>query len=310
VSVLSPAKIAVVIPCYNEAAAIAQVVESFRGALPDASIHVFDNDSSDYTASIAAAAGADVHRVGLRGKGNVVRRMFADVEAEIYVLVDGDGTYAAASAPALIEMQRSERHDMVVALREHVQESAYRRGHVFGNRLLTGFLSWMFGRACNDILSGYRVFSRRFVKSFPVLSSGFEIETEITVHALELRVSIGELPTPYSERAAGSESKLRTWRDGWRILRTIIKLFSAERPLMFYSVIALAQAVVAVLLVVPIIVTFVETGLVPRFPTAILATGLMLLAALSFFAGLILDTVTRGRRELKLLHYLEMKPPA
>lgn len=306
----SSARIAVVIPCYNEAAAIAQVVAGFRNALPDATVHVFDNASNDDTAAVAATAGADVHRVALRGKGNVVRRMFADIEADVYVLVDGDGTYAAASAPALVELLCRERHDMVVALREHVESAAYRRGHVLGNRTLTGFLSWMFGRACNDILSGYRAFSRRFVKSFPVLSSGFEIETEITVHALELRVSIGELATPYRERAAGSQSKLRTWRDGWRILRTIIKLFSAERPLMFYSVIAAVLAFVAIVLIVPIVVTFVQTGLVPRFPTAILSTGLMLLAALSFFAGLILDTVTRGRREMKHLRYLEMKPPA
>jgi glycosyltransferase involved in cell wall biosynthesis len=301
--------IAVLIPCYNEAAAIAEVVRDFRGALPGAAIHVFDNASSDDTAAIARDAGAIVHGVELRGKGNVVRRMFADVEAGIYVLVDGDGTYDAASAPRLVELLRSERCDMVVATRQHTSVDAYRPGHVLGNRLLTGFLSWIFGRACADILSGYRVFSRRFVKSFPVLSAGFEIETEITVHALELRVPIAETETPYSERAEGSESKLRTYRDGMRILLTIVRLFSAERPMMFYSMIAALLALISIVLMVPVAITYAQTGLVPRFPTAILSTGLMLLAALSLSAGGILDTVTRGRRELKMLHYLAQRAP-
>jgi len=301
--------IAVLIPCYNEAAAIAEVVRDFRSALPGAAIHVFDNASSDDTAAIARDAGAIVHGVELRGKGNVVRRMFADVEAGIYVLVDGDGTYDAASAPRLVELLRSERCDMVVATRQHTSVDAYRPGHVLGNRLLTGFLSWIFGRACADILSGYRVFSRRFVKSFPVLSAGFEIETEITVHALELRVPIAETETPYSERAEGSESKLRTYRDGMRILLTIVRLFSAERPMMFYSMIAALLALISIVLMVPVAITYAQTGLVPRFPTAILSTGLMLLAALSLSAGGILDTVTRGRRELKMLHYLAQRAP-
>jgi len=301
--------IAVLIPCYNEAAAIAEVVRDFRSALPGAAIHVFDNASSDDTAAIARDAGAIVHGVELRGKGNVVRRMFADVEAGIYVLVDGDGTYDAASASRLVELLRSERCDMVVATRQHTSADAYRPGHVLGNRLLTGFLSWIFGRACADILSGYRVFSRRFVKSFPVLSVGFEIETEITVHALELRVPIAETETPYSERAEGSESKLRTYRDGMRILLTIVRLFSAERPMMFYSMIAALLALISIVLMVPVAITYAQTGLVPRFPTAILSTGLMLLAALSLSAGGILDTVTRGRRELKMLHYLAQRAP-
>lgn len=302
-------RIAVLVPCYNEAAAIAGVVRDFRSALPDAAIHVFDNASSDDTAAVARAAGAVVHGVELRGKGHVVRRMFADVEADIYLLVDGDGTYDAASAPHLIQLLRGKRCDMVVATRRHVSADAYRPGHVLGNRLLTGFLSWIFGRACADILSGYRVFSRRFVKSFPVLSAGFEIETEITVHALELRVSIEEADTPYSERTEGSESKLRTYRDGMRILFTIVRLFSAERPMMFYSAIAALLALISVVLMVPVAVTYAHTGLVPRFPTAILSTGLMLLAALSLSAGGILDTVTRGRRELKMLHYLAQRAP-
>ena len=301
--------IAVLIPCYNEAAAIAEVVRDFRSALPGAVIHVFDNASSDDTAAIARDAGAIVHGVELRGKGNVVRRMFADVDADFYVLVDGDGTYDAASAPRLVELLRSERCDMVVATRRHTSVDAYRPGHVLGNRLLTGFLSWIFGRACADILSGYRVFSRRFVKSFPVLSAGFEIETEITVHALELRVPIAETETPYSERAEGSESKLRTYRDGTRILLTIVRLFSAERPMMFYSLIAALLALISIVLMIPVAITYAQTGLVPRFPTAILSTGLMLLAALSLSAGGILDTVTRGRRELKMLHYLAQRAP-
>ncbi len=301
--------IAVLVPCYNEAAAIAGVVRDFRSALPNAAIHVFDNASSDDTAAIARDAGAIVHGVELRGKGNVVRRMFADIEADIYVLVDGDGTYDAASAPRLVELLRSERCDMVVATRQHTSADAYRPGHVLGNRMLTGFLSWIFGRACADILSGYRVFSRRFVKSFPVLSAGFEIETEITVHALELRVPIAETETPYSERAEGSESKLRTYRDGARILFTILRLFSAERPLLFYSTIAALLALVSIVLMIPVAITYAQTGLVPRFPTAILSTGLMLLAALSLSAGGILDTVTRGRRELKMLHYLTQRAP-
>jgi glycosyltransferase involved in cell wall biosynthesis len=300
---------AVLIPCYNEAATVVAVIRGFRAALPDAAIHVFDNASTDATARIAAAEGALVRSVHFRGKGHVVRRMFADVDADIYVLVDGDDTYDAASAPALIDRLCNEHCDMVVAVREHADAAAYRPGHLLGNRLLTGFLSWLFGRACQDILSGYRVFTRRFVKSFPVLSAGFEIETELTVHALEMRVAIGEDSTPYRERPSGSASKLRTYRDGTRILLTILKLFAAERPLLFYSLIAAVLAALSIVLIIPVALTFAETGLVPRFPTAILSTGLMLLAALAFFAGTILETVTRGRRELKMLHYLSQRAP-
>jgi glycosyltransferase involved in cell wall biosynthesis len=301
--------VAVLIPCFNEATAIGAVVGDFRKALPDAQIHVFDNNSSDGTAQAAVAAGANVHKVTLQGKGHTVRRMFADVEADTYVLVDGDGTYDAASAPLLIAQLRDYRLDMVVGVRAHEAAGAYRRGHILGNRLLTGFLGWMFGRACSDILSGYRAFSRRFVKSFPVLSSGFEIETEITVHALELRVPIGERVTAYFERPVGSYSKLNTYRDGFRILLTMVRLFSAERPLLFYSAIAFLLALLSVALAIPVLVTYAQTGSVPRFPTAILSTGLMLLGALAFFAGLILDTVTRGRREIKALAYLRGNPP-
>jgi glycosyltransferase involved in cell wall biosynthesis len=302
-------RIAVLVPCYNEAITIAKVIEDFRAALPAAEIHVFDNNSRDDTAAIARRHGARVQAVNLQGKGHVVRRLFADIEADYYVLVDGDDTYDAASAQALVEHTRQGRYDMVVAVRQAQAEAAYRRGHAFGNRMLTGFLSWLFGRPCQDILSGYRVFSRRFVKSFPVLSEGFEIETELTVHALELKMPVGEMNTPYGERPEGSFSKLSTYRDGWRILRTMIRLFSAERPLAFFSLIGALLALTAGILSLPLFVTYFDTGLVPRFPTAILATGLVTLAALSFFAGLILDTVTRGRREFKMLAYLRERAP-
>ncbi|MBN8427918.1 MAG: glycosyltransferase [Xanthomonadales bacterium] len=298
-------RIAVLVPCYNEAITVAKVVADFRAALPDAEICVFDNNSRDETASIARVAGARVQHVGLQGKGHVVRRLFADVEADIYVMVDGDDTYHAASAPALVQCLREGHHDMVVAVRHHEAAEAYRAGHVWGNRMLTGFLGWLFGRPCQDILSGYRAFSRRFAKSFPVLTAGFEIETELTVHALELKMSVGEVDTPYKERPEGSFSKLSTYKDGFRILKTMLRLFSAERPLAFFGGIAVVMALAGGILGIPVILEFLHSGLVPRFPTAILSTGLMILAALSGFAGLILDTVTRGRRELKMLAYLQ-----
>lgn len=308
--VASDNRIAVVIPCYNEATTIAAVVTAFRTALPEAQVWVFDNNSSDDTAGQALAAGARVVPVALQGKGHVVRRMLADVEADVYLMVDGDGTYDAASAPALVRAVRDEGADMVVATRHEVDSGAYRRGHVWGNRALTGFLARLFGRPCRDILSGYRAFSRRFAKSFPVLSSGFEIETELTVHALELKMPVTELDTPYYQRPEGSHSKLSTWRDGFRILNTMLRLFAHERPLLFYGALAALLALVSVVLGVPVVLEWLQTGLVPRFPTAILATGLMTLAALSFVAGVILDTVTRGRRELRMLAYLAQRGPA
>ena len=308
-SLVSLESIAVVIPCYNEAAAIAKVVAEFRAVLPDARIHVFDNNSTDDTAAIAAAAGASVHRVPMQGKGHVVRRMFADVDADAYIMVDGDDTYEAAAAPAMLEKLIDECLDMVVGVRKPVSADVHRRGHAFGNALLSGFLSRLFGRPCADILSGYRVFSRRFAKSFPVLSSGFEIETELTVHALELKLPTAEHPTAFKERPHGSASKLNTIRDGTRILLTMLRLFSAERPLLFYSLSAAGLALISIALAIPVVLTYAHTGLVPRFPTAILSTGLMLLAALSFFSGVILDTVTRGRREMRFLAYLAQPPP-
>ncbi len=302
-------EVAVLLPCYNEEQAIAKVVGDFRAALPEATIYVYDNNSTDHTADAARKAGAVVRRESHQGKGYVVRRMFNDIEADIYLLVDGDATYDAASAPAMVAKLADERLDMVVASRIDREEAAYRRGHRAGNRLLTGFVAHMFGRAFSDILSGYRVFSRRFVKSFPILSGGFEIETELTVHALQLDLPVGEMATPYYSRQQGSASKLSTWSDGFRILSTVFKLYRAERPLSLFGGLGIALAIISVGLAIPIFITYVQEGLVPRLPTAVLSTGLMVLAFLSLACGLILDTVTRGRRELKLLAYLALRAP-
>jgi glycosyltransferase involved in cell wall biosynthesis len=302
-------RLAVLVPCFNEEAAIAKVVADFRAALPEAAIYVYDNNSTDRTAEVARDAGALVRRELHQGKGNVVRRMFADVEADIYVLVDGDATYDAPSARAMIVRLSNDRLDMVVAARVEENASAYRPGHRTGNRLLTGFFASVFNATFSDILSGYRVFSRRFVKSFPVLSRGFEIETELSVHALELELAVAEIPTPYYARPAGSVSKLNTWRDGLRILSTILGLFRSERPLAFFSGLGIVLAIVSIGFSIPIFVTYFEQGIVPRIPTAILSTGLMLLAFLAIVAGLVLDTVTRGRREMKLIAYLQQRAP-
>ena len=297
-------RIAVLLPCFNEEAAIVRTIEGFRAALPGAAIFVYDNNSSDRTVELARAAGADVRTERMQGKGNVVRRMFADVDADIYVMADGDLTYDPAAAPAMVKLLADDRLDMVVGTRLHEEKDAYRGGHVMGNRVFTGLLSSLFGRSFSDIFSGYRVFSRRFVKSFPVLSEGFEIETEISVHALELRMPVGEVETAYGARPEGSESKLSTYRDGWRILKTIATLYRIERPVLFYGSIGALLLIAAIVLSVPLVITYADTGLVPRFPTAILATGLVIIAVLCFFAGLILDTVTRGRREMRRLAYL------
>jgi glycosyltransferase involved in cell wall biosynthesis len=306
---LSTYRIAVLVPCYNEQAAVGQVVKDFRAALPEATIFVFDNNSSDDTAAVARAAGAEVYRETRQGKGFVVRRMFTNVEADIYVLVDGDATYDAPSVRKMIARLLDDRLDMVVGNRVDQQEAAYRAGHRTGNWLLTRFVASVFGARFTDMLSGYRVFSRRFVKSFPVLSGGFEIETELTVHALELGLAVTEIDTPYYARPEGSTSKLNTWRDGFRILWTIIQLYRAERPLPFFSGIGAMLGIISVGLAVPIVVTFLETHTVPRLPTAVLSTGLMVLAFLSFAVGLVLDTVTRGRREMKLFAYLAQRAP-
>lgn len=302
-------RIAVLLPCYNEDAAIAQTVAGFRAALPTATIYVYDNNSKDRTIEVARAAGAIVRSERMQGKGNVVRRMFADVDADIYVMADGDATYDAEAAPQLVRRLIDEQLDMVVGSRLTQHDAAYRRGHVMGNKLLTGMLAKLFGRSFTDILSGYRVFSRRFVKSFPVLSGGFEIETEISVHALELRMPVGEIETRYFARPEGSASKLSTYSDGFRILNTIVTLYRIERPLLFFGAIGGLLALLALALGIPLGITYYHTHLVPRLPTAIMATGLIILAALCFFAGLILDTVVRGRREVRRLAYLGHPAP-
>ena len=296
--------IAVLIPCYNEEAAIAAVVRDFRRALPECTLFVYDNNSNDRTREVALAAGAIVRTEPLQGKGNVVRRMFADIEADVFVLVDGDNTYDAESAPKLVDLLLREALDMVNAARVASSDLAYRAGHQWGNAMLTGLVNRIFGNRLTDMLSGYRVFSRRFVKSFPALSAGFEIETEFTVHALELRLPIAEVPTPYRARPVGSTSKLHTYRDGVRILRTIVTLIKQEKPLQFFAFISACLALVSTVLALPVIRTFLNTGLVPRLPTAVLSMGIMLLAFLSLTCGRVLETVTRGRIESKRLHYL------
>jgi len=307
--VTAPHRVAVLVPCFNEQAAIPAVVHAFRAALPDAVIYVYDNNSSDGTAAVAREAGAAVRTERLQGKGNVIRRMFADIEADAYVLVDGDDTYDAASAPAMVGLLLRDGLDMVNGARVSEAQAAYRPGHRFGNRVLTGLTASIFGDRVSDMLSGYRVFSRRFVKSFPALSGGFETETEFTIHALELRMPIGEVPTPYKERPAGSASKLNTYRDGLRILRTVLLLVKEERPLPFFAVIAAMLLLVAAVVFAPVLRTYLQTGLVPRLPTAVLATGLVLLSFLSLTCGLILDSVTRGRKEVKRLAYLSIPAP-
>jgi len=302
-------RIAVILPCYNEEAAIGQTVAAFRATLPGAAIYVYDNNSRDRTIEVAREAGAIVRSERMQGKGSVVRRMFADVDADIYVMADGDATYDAAAAPAMIDRVLMDGLDMVVGTRVHEATDAYRRGHVLGNRAMTGLLARLFGRSFTDIFSGYRVFSRRFVKSFPVLSAGFEIETEISVHALELKMPVGEVETRYLARPEGSASKLSTYRDGFRIARTILTLYRIEKPMLFFGWVAGLLGLLALLLSVPLAITYAQTGLVPRFPTAILATGLVILSALSLFAGLILDTVVRGRREMRRLAYLAVPGP-
>jgi glycosyltransferase involved in cell wall biosynthesis len=302
-------KIAVLLPCYNEEAAIGETVAGFRAALPDATVYVYDNNSSDRTREVAAAAGAVVRSELQQGKGHVVRRMFADIDADVYVMADGDLTYDPAAAPTMVELLLTDGLDMVVGTRRHEQKEAYRGGHVLGNKVFTGLLAGLFGRSFSDIFSGYRVFSRRFVKSFPVLSAGFEIETEMSVHALELRMPVGEVETIYGARPEGSHSKLSTFSDGWRILHTIGNLYRMERPVLFYGSIGALLVIIAILLAIPLVETYLQTGLVPRFPTAILVTGMVIVAVLCVFAGLILDTVTRGRREVRRLAYLSLAAP-
>jgi len=299
-------EIAVLIPCYNEEAAIGDVVHNFKSALPTATIYVYDNNSSDRTIDVAREAGAVVRNESLQGKGNVVRRMFADIDADVFVMTDGDNTYDAGSAPGMIAKLLNESLDLVNGKRVHKATEAYRPGHQFGNALLTSLVATIFGKRFDDMLSGLKVFSRRYVKSFPSLSSGFEIETELTVHALELRMPVAEMETPYGARPEGSESKLSTYSDGFRILKTIANLIKEERPLQFFLALFGLCAIASIGLAIPLVLTYLEIGAVPRMPTAVLVTGMMLLAFLFLACGLILDTVTRGRQEFKRLQYLSV----
>lgn len=305
---MADARIAVLIPCYNEEVTIGQVVRDFAAALPGALIYVYDNNSRDRTREEAAAAGAIVRTETLQGKGHVVRRMFSDIEADAYVLVDGDGTYQASVAPEMVHRLLDEQLDMVNGQRIEVtgkgSTGAYRRGHRTGNLVLTGMVRAVFGDRIKDMLSGYRVFSRRFVKSFPALASGFETETEFTIHALDMLMPLSEVFTQYRERPLGSASKLHTYSDGLRILNTIVKLVKEERPLRFFSVSGAVLLVLGVLISLPVMVTYFNTGLVPRLPTVVLSMGFVVVAMLSFTCGLILDSVSRGRREAKRLAYL------
>lgn len=303
-------RIAILLPCYNEALTVAAIVRDFNACLPGAPVYVFDNNSTDDTVAIARAAGAIVRGVQQQGKGNVIRRMFADIDADIYIMVDGDDTYDASVAPQLAARLVAEGLDMLVGTRVTQEQEAYRFGHRFGNKLLTGFVAAVFGNTFTDMLSGYRVFSRRYAKSFAAHSAGFETETELTVHALELRMPVAEVATVYRARPEGSVSKLNTYRDGWRILWMIVKLFKNEKPLPFFSGGAVASALLSVLLALPLLETYMQTGLVPRLPTAVLCVGLGLLGVLLLCCGLVLDTVTKGRIEQKRFAYLQVPAPA
>lgn len=301
-------RVAVLIPCYNEATTIASVVTDFRLALPQAAIYVYDNNSKDGTAEIAREAGALVRSETRQGKGQVVRRMFADIDADCYVLVDGDDTYSAPAAARAIDSVLADGVDFVNIARVSTATEAYRPGHRLGNVVLTEMVRFFFGRQTSDMLSGYKVLSRRFVKSFPAMSSGFETETELTVHALEMRMPMAEISAPYKERPPGSVSKLNTFRDGWRILMLIARLIKDERPLKFFSAIGFLLVALAIGLSIPVFLTYIETGLVPRLPTAILSVGLVITGFLSLFTGLILDVVTKSRQEMKRMHYLAILP--
>ena len=303
------ARIAVTLPCYNEASTIASVIADFRAALPGADIYVFDNNSTDGTADIARKAGAIVRTETRQGKGHVVRRIFADVEADIYVMADGDGTYDASLAPTLVELMKKNHVDMVVGTRAGVTRDAGRGGHAFGNRIFNMLFNAIFGRQFSDIFSGYRVFSRRFVKSFPAASGGFEIETEMSVHSCQIGIPTLERPTPYGVRPEDSASKLKTFSDGFRILGMFFVLAKETRPAAFFGAIGVLMTLLAVILSAPLFVTYFETGLVPRFPTAILSMGLVIIASISAVCGLILDSLARSRVEAKRSVFLSYPSP-
>ncbi|MBL8576850.1 MAG: glycosyltransferase [Mesorhizobium sp.] len=296
--------IAILIPCYNEEKTIGDVVSRFRATLPSASVYVYDNNSSDLTALKARSSGAIVIREPRQGKGNVVRRMFADIEADIYVMVDGDGTYAPEDAPQLINALLTGHCDMVVGTRRGVTDDAGRTGHAFGNRLFNGLYKRLFGRDFTDIFSGYRAFTRRFVKSFPAVSGGFEIETEMSVHASQLKLPVSEIALDYGRRPEGSSSKLSTYKDGARILWMFAMLAKETQPMRFFGMIASVFAAAGLILMTPILVEYAATGLVPRMPTWVLSLGLLMFATMMVVTGLVLDSVSRGRAELKRVAYL------
>lgn len=305
---MSNPQIAVLIPCYNEAITIGNVVNNFKQALPDAKIYVYDNNSIDETVNMAIKAGAIVRHEPMQGKGHVVRRMFRDIEADLYILVDGDDTYDADIARKMVSLAIEENYDIVNCVRRDTEQTAYRLGHRFGNRLLNGMVRFIFGSYIQDMLSGYKVLSRRFVKSFPVLSKGFDIETEIAIHALELSMPVTNIEGAYRPRPKGSQSKLNTYRDALRIIWLITLLFKHERPMQFFSFIWFVLFLASLGFGIPVFIHYLQTGLVPRLPTAVLSMGIMLLAFLSLMTGFILDTVTRGRLEAKMLVYLQYSP--
>ncbi len=303
---ISELQIAVLLPCYNEEAAIARTVAGFRAALPDALIYVYDNNSTDQTREVAAAAGAIVRSEKMQGKGHVVRRMFADIEADIYLMVDGDGTYAPEDAPQLINTLLTEHSDMAVGTRRGVTDDAGRAGHAFGNRIFNSLYKRLFGRDFTDIFSGYRAFTRRFVKSFPAVSGGFEIETEMSVHASQLKLPVSEIALDYGRRPEGSASKLSTFGDGAKILWMFAMLMKETQPMRFFGTFAAAFAAVSLVLMTPVLSEYFETGLVPRMPTWVLSLGLLLLSVLMVVTGLVLDSVSRGRAEQKRIFYLNI----
>lgn len=305
----SDLRVAAIVPCYNEETAVATVVADLRAALPTADIYVYDNNSSDRTSEVARAAGAIVRRESRKGKGNVVRRAFADIEADVYLMIDGDDTYDAAAAPQLVRTLLENQLDHVVGARVQQSDTAYRPGHAVGNKFLTGVVRSLYGNSFTDMLSGYRVFSRRYVKSFPALSQEFEIETELTIHSLHVRVPAEEVGVGFKDRAEGSESKLRTYRDGWRILRWIGRVTRHERPVLFHGAIAGLLALVSLILGAPVIVEFARTGLVPRFPTAFLAAAIMTIAGLVLAVGYVLDSIRHSREENARLAYLQFPAP-
>lgn len=302
-------RVAVVLPCHNEEVAVGRTVEAFRAALPGATIYVYDNASTDKTGEVARAAGAIVRSEVRKGKGNAVRRAFADIDADIYVMADGDGTYEAEAAPRMIALLTSRGMDMVTGARVHTDATAFRPGHVAGNQLFNSVVSSLFGRGITDLFSGYRVLSRRFVKSFPSMSEGFEIESEMSIHALQLRMPVDELPCRYEPRMAGSQSKLSTWRDGLRILSYILRLQRLYGPRRFFGLPGIVVMLCALGLGTPIVITFLEIGLVPRFPTAVLAMGMFLAGSLLWLLGVTLEATSQAALEGKRLAYLAQPPP-